>query len=141
VRDLENPTRKDVVTSSECCECKTAHTGARKHSFCHNKCAKQRGRHHNAQRTAGGQMLAHQGQQPTIQHDTDAGRIGGSIDVPLEERGDIYIDAADVTASEAWRDPVNAQRWVVLQLAGAGNRDGGDWVGALSNAVKDEAWN
>jgi len=27
-----------------------------------------------------------------------AGWIGGSIDVPLDQRGDIYIDAADSTA-------------------------------------------
>ena len=40
-----------------------------------------------------------------------AGWIGGSIDVPVEERGDIYIDAADSTATSAWLDPVKAQEW------------------------------
>lgn len=51
-----------------------------------------------------------------------AGWIGGSVDVPLEERGDIYIDAADSSASEAWLDPAKAQAWVIAQLAGQGIR-------------------
>jgi hypothetical protein len=50
-----------------------------------------------------------------------AGWIGGSIDVPLEERGDIYIDAADSTATAAWLDPVKAQEWVLAQLKAQGN--------------------
>ena len=49
-----------------------------------------------------------------------AGWIGGSIDVPLEERGDIYIDAADSTATSAWLDPVKAQAWVLAQLKAQG---------------------
>ena len=49
-----------------------------------------------------------------------AGWIGGSIDVPLDERGDIYIDAADSTATSAWLDPVKAQAWVLAQLKAQG---------------------
>jgi hypothetical protein len=49
-----------------------------------------------------------------------AGWIGGSIDVPLEDRGDIYIDAADSSASQAWLDPQVAQGWVLSQLARQG---------------------
>jgi hypothetical protein len=49
-----------------------------------------------------------------------AGWIGGSIDVPLDQRGDIYIDAADSTATEAWLDPAKAQQWVLAQLKGQG---------------------
>jgi hypothetical protein len=51
-----------------------------------------------------------------------AGWIGGSIAVPLEQRGDIYIDAADTTACEAWTDPAKAQAWVLAQLAAQGIR-------------------
>lgn len=49
-----------------------------------------------------------------------AGWIGGSIDVPLEERGDVYIDAADNSASAAWLDVKAAQEWVISQLARQG---------------------
>ena len=49
-----------------------------------------------------------------------AGWIGGSIDVPLDQRGDLYIDAADSSASEAWLDPANAQAWVLAQLKAQG---------------------
>jgi hypothetical protein len=49
-----------------------------------------------------------------------AGWIGGSIDLPLEERGDIYLDAADTTANVVWRDAAEAQKWVVAQLASPG---------------------
>jgi hypothetical protein len=49
-----------------------------------------------------------------------AGWIGGSIDLPLEERGDIYINAGDTTATEVWADPTTAQAWVVAQLAAQG---------------------
>ena len=49
-----------------------------------------------------------------------AGWIGGSIDVPLDQRGDIYIDAADSTATGVWLDPVKAQAWVLAQLARQG---------------------
>ncbi len=49
-----------------------------------------------------------------------AGWIGGSIDVPLEERGDIYIDAADNSASAAWLDVKAAQAWVISHLARQG---------------------
>ena len=45
------------------------------------------------------------------------GWVGGSIDVPVEERGDIYIDAADTTATQVWLDPGKAQGWVLAQLA------------------------
>ena len=48
------------------------------------------------------------------------GWVGGSIDVPPEERGDIYIDAADPTASQVWLDPAKAQGWVLAQLATQG---------------------
>jgi hypothetical protein len=40
--------------------------------------------------------------------------------VPVEERGDIYIDAGDTTATEAWGNPATAQAWVVAQLAAQG---------------------
>jgi hypothetical protein len=49
-----------------------------------------------------------------------AGWIGGSIDVPLEERGDLYIDAADNNASQVWLDATAAQQWVLSQLARQG---------------------
>ena len=32
------------------------------------------------------------------------GWVGGPIAVPEEERGDIYIDAADTTSNDVWRD-------------------------------------
>jgi hypothetical protein len=50
------------------------------------------------------------------------GWIGGSIDVPVEERGDIYLDAANTTDSEVWLDPAKAQGWVLAQLAAQGIR-------------------
>jgi hypothetical protein len=49
-----------------------------------------------------------------------AGWIGGSIDVPLGQHGDIYIDAADSTATPGWLDPVKAQEWVLAQLKAPG---------------------
>ena len=49
-----------------------------------------------------------------------AGWIGGSIDVPLDQRGDIYIDAADTTAAGVWLDPKKAQEWVLAQLKAQG---------------------
>ena len=49
-----------------------------------------------------------------------AGWIGGSIDVPLDQRGDIYIDAADSTAMGVWLNPMKAQAWVLAQLKGQG---------------------
>ena len=49
-----------------------------------------------------------------------AGWIGGSIDVPLDQRGDIYIDAADSTATGVWLDPVKAHAWVLAQLKAQG---------------------
>lgn len=49
------------------------------------------------------------------------GWIGGSIDLPVEERGDIYIDAADTTASDVWLDSAKAQQWVRAQLARQGS--------------------
>jgi hypothetical protein len=49
-----------------------------------------------------------------------AGWIGGSNNHPEGERGDIYIDAADTTSAEVWRDPVKAQWWVLAQLAAQG---------------------
>jgi hypothetical protein len=48
------------------------------------------------------------------------GRMGGSIDVPLDQRGDIYIDAADTTAARVWLDPTRAQDWVLAQLKAQG---------------------
>ncbi len=51
---------------------------------------------------------------------TKNGWIGGSIDVPLDQHGDIYIDAADSTATGAWLDPVKAQTWVLAQLKAQG---------------------
>ena len=45
---------------------------------------------------------------------------GGSIDVPPDQRGDIYIDAAVSTATEAWLDPVKAQAWVLPLMKGQG---------------------
>jgi hypothetical protein len=47
-----------------------------------------------------------------------AGWIGASIVLPLEERGDIYINAATSTA--VWRDAAEAQKWVLAQLKGQG---------------------
>ena len=49
-----------------------------------------------------------------------AGWIGGSIDVPLDQRGDIYIDAADSSVQAAWMDPGAAREWVLAQLARQG---------------------
>ena len=49
-----------------------------------------------------------------------AGWIGGSIDVPLNQHGDIYIDAADTTAAQVWLDPAKAQEWVPGQLKAQG---------------------
>jgi hypothetical protein len=49
-----------------------------------------------------------------------AGWIGGSVDVPLDQRGDIYIDAADTTAVQVWLDPKKAQDWVLAQLKAQG---------------------
>jgi len=49
-----------------------------------------------------------------------SGWIGGSIDVPLDQRGDIYIDAADTTAAQVWLDPAKAQEWVLGQLKAQG---------------------
>jgi len=40
--------------------------------------------------------------------------------VPLDQRGDIYIDAADSTATRVWLDPVKAQAWVLAQLKAQG---------------------
>jgi hypothetical protein len=51
-----------------------------------------------------------------------AGWIGGSIDVPLDQRGDLYFDAADTTASQVWLDPTKAQAWVLARLAAQGIR-------------------
>ena len=45
---------------------------------------------------------------------------GGWIDVPVEERGDIYIDAADTTGNANWLDAAKAQQWVTAQLAKQG---------------------
>ena len=50
-----------------------------------------------------------------------AGWIGGSIDVPLDQRRDIYIDAGDSTATAAWPDPAKAQAWVLAQLKAGGS--------------------
>jgi hypothetical protein len=41
--------------------------------------------------------------------------IGGSIDVPLDQRGAIYIDAADTTAAQVLPDPRKAREWVLGQ--------------------------
>lgn len=49
-----------------------------------------------------------------------AGWIGGSSDVPIDQRGDIYIDAADTTAAQVWLDPVKAQERVLAQLKAQG---------------------
>jgi hypothetical protein len=49
-----------------------------------------------------------------------AGWIGGSIDVPLDQRGDLYIDAADTTAAQVWLEPTKAQAWVLAQLKSQG---------------------
>jgi hypothetical protein len=49
-----------------------------------------------------------------------AGWIGGSIDVPFDQRGDIYIDAADISAARVWLDPAKAQQWVLAQLRAQG---------------------
>lgn len=46
-----------------------------------------------------------------------AGWVGGSIELPVEERGDIYIDAADTTANAVWLDTERARAWVLTQLA------------------------
>jgi hypothetical protein len=51
-----------------------------------------------------------------------AGWIGGSIDVPVEERGDISIDAADTRSNQSWLDATKAQQWVIAQLARQGVR-------------------
>lgn len=48
------------------------------------------------------------------------GWIGGSIDVPLDQRGDINIDAADSTATGVWLDPKRAREWVLAQLKAQG---------------------
>jgi hypothetical protein len=40
--------------------------------------------------------------------------------VPLDQRGDIYVDAADSTATGVWLDPVKTQVWVLAQLSGQG---------------------
>ena len=39
---------------------------------------------------------------------------------PLQDRRDIYIDAADSTATSAWLDPVKAQACVLAQLKAQG---------------------
>jgi hypothetical protein len=44
------------------------------------------------------------------------GQAGGSVDVPLHERGDIYFDCADTTASDVWLDPKKAQAHVRREL-------------------------
>jgi hypothetical protein len=44
----------------------------------------------------------------------------GPIDVLVDQRGDIYIDAADTTAAQVWLNPVKAQRWVLPQLKAQG---------------------
>ena len=59
--------------------------------------------------------------QPIALRLKHVGWIGGSIDVLVEERGDIYIDAADSTATNAWLDPVKAQGWVLMQLKAQGS--------------------
>jgi hypothetical protein len=41
------------------------------------------------------------------------------FDVPLDQRGDIYIDA-DTTAARVWLDPTRAQDWVLAQLKAQG---------------------
>jgi hypothetical protein len=46
--------------------------------------------------------------------------IGASIDVPVDQRGDLYIDAADTTAAQVWLDPVKAHAWVLAQLKAQG---------------------
>ena len=38
---------------------------------------------------------------------------------------DIYIDAADSTATNAWLDPVKAQGWVLMQLKAQDRDEGG----------------
>jgi hypothetical protein len=48
------------------------------------------------------------------------GWVGGSIAVPEEERGDIYMDAADTTSNAVWRDTEGARSWVLQQLAAQG---------------------
>ena len=49
--------------------------------------------------------------------------MGGSIDVPVEERGDIYIyiDAADTTTSQVQLDP--APSTPVRRVAAAGSTE------------------
>jgi hypothetical protein len=49
-----------------------------------------------------------------------AGWIGGSVDVPLDQRGDIHIDAGDTTAVRVWRDSVKAPERVLGQLKAQG---------------------
>ena len=49
-----------------------------------------------------------------------AGWVGGSIDVPLDQRGDLYIDAADTTGTAVWLDPLKAQGWVLAQIKAQG---------------------
>jgi len=46
--------------------------------------------------------------------------LGGSVDVPLDQRGDIHIDAEDTTAAQLWLEPNKAQEWVLAQLKGQG---------------------
>ena len=40
--------------------------------------------------------------------------------MPLDQRGDISIDAADTTAAQAWLDSKKAQEWVLAQLKAQG---------------------
>ena len=53
-----------------------------------------------------------------------AGWVGGSIAVPVEQRGDIYIDAADPTTTDVWRERAKAQGWVLAQLGRRGSECG-----------------
>ena len=54
-----------------------------------------------------------------------AGWIGGSIDVPLDQRGDIYIDAADSTATGVWLDPAKGAGVGAGAAQGAGDHHAG----------------
>jgi hypothetical protein len=55
-----------------------------------------------------------------LQFGTGLGLLLRLLDVSLDQRGDIYIDAADTTAAQVWLDPVKAQEWVLAQLKAQG---------------------
>ena len=56
----------------------------------------------------------------SARRETRPGRGGHEVRGAHDQRGDIYIDAGDTTATAAWLDPAKAQEWVLAQLKAQG---------------------